>query len=134
MATKFTTATAWKLVAIDPERERGGRIPSGASGEAASGYEWVRDQYTVILYRIGIGLSAYAPRIGEEVTGDKIEFVGGADAIAANSSFTYKCIDNPLQPEVEDAGIWRETIVWRWESQWYQAAVSSEDSPYSEDG
>jgi len=128
MATAFATVTDWQLGYLDPGREDGGSIPSGSTEEATSGYKWVRDQYTIILYRIGQTLTSYAPKIGESVAGSAIDWVGGATTVTANASYTYYCIDNPLTQEVQGADIWRETIVWQWVSKWYQVAASLIDT------
>ena len=125
MATTYTTVTAWMPLSIDPEVEYGGKVPSGASGEAASGFEWARQSYTVHLYRLGQGLTSYAPLTGTTTTGDNITFTSGGDTIAANEAYKYECIDNNLYAEAP--GIWREEIVWRWTGEWAQVPTETDD-------
>lgn len=131
MATTFTTVTEWMLDLLDPNIERGGKFPQGAPYAAPTLYEWIRDTYTVYLHRDGVGLQSFAPRLGELTQGDAITWTGGGDTLFAGSTFTYTCTDNPLRPR--EPGIWRELIVWHWESEWREARSSEEQWLYEEE-
>ena len=123
MATTFTTVTDWALSGIDPSIQHGGTRPAGTSQNAAAGKEWQRDQYTVNLYRTGVGMTAYAPRVGETTTGDNITWTGGGDTIAASAAYTYTCTDNPLIPA--EPGFWIEQITWVWSAAWAEVTIES---------
>ena len=132
MATTYITVTDWQLGYIDPSRENGGKQPAGVDSEAESGYEWVRDQYTVVLYRDGASMSSFLSRIGDQADGSAITWNrGDGTTLAGRSSFTYRCIDNMIQPLAPN--IVRETIVWQWRSNWEEIILPDYPSPYIPD-
>ncbi len=125
MAATFTKYTDWFCERLRPYIEDGGDAPPGAPSVAATGYTWQRTIQEAWLYRLGEGLTAFTHETGGVAKGDLVTFKNGASEMTLSSADTYTVMDHELCPEGDQgADHWRESLVWRTESAWYQVPVS----------
>ena len=124
MATTYNTATAPQLESLSCVRVEGGKSPAGAPTVASAGYQWVRTEYVLTLFRIDEGLSSFLPVAGQTYTGNQLGWTGGETSLIGSADQTYKCLSHELVPEFAGSSIYRERTVYKWESKWEQAAAS----------
>ena len=128
MATVATLTTDPQLEYLRAERVEGGKNPPGAPYEAYEGYQWVRAEVTVSLYRIMEGLQSFTTLVNMLRAYSNVKWFGGAaELVAAESSGNWRTHDHTLTEEHPGADMWRETIVYKWVGAWTEEAASASD-------